>query len=248
MTTPTPTHGDNGGPKVNAEFETIAARISDLYDEARNWADGEPIASAEVAEAVTALFDGLHAAGNEAEALRKAEVRPLDDAKAEVQARFHGLIGDTKQGKGKVLLGKAALQTLLSAWRAAEQKRAQEAADKARREAEAEMAKAEELIRASAGNLEAREVAEEVLAGAKEAGRFAAKQEKAATVGTGLRTVWVADLKDEGLALDWAYTRSPERFRELVVSMAEEAVRLGVRVVPGFDVREERVATTRRAG
>lgn len=247
MTQTESTHGDNGGPKVNPEFEAISARISDLYDEARHWADGEPITTPEMAEAITALFDGLHAAGNEAEALRKSEVKPFDDGKAEVQGRFHPLIGDTKAGKGKVVLGKSALQSLLTAWRAAEQKRAQEAADKARREAEAEMARAEELIRASAGNLEAREEAEEQLVYAKEATRFANRTEKAATVGTGLRTVWVADLKDEGAALDWAYTRSPQRFRELVQSMADEAVRLGARDIPGFEVRDEKVAATRRA-
>lgn len=114
---PTTTHGDNGGPKVNPEFEAISVRISDLYDEAKNFADGEPIATPEMAEAITTLFDGLHAAGNEAEALRKSEVKPFDDGKAEVQLRFHPLIGDTKAGRGKVVLGKAALQSLLTAFR-----------------------------------------------------------------------------------------------------------------------------------
>lgn len=248
QTQPQP-HGDNGGPKVNAEFEAVQQKIHDLYDEAKNFADGEPIATPEMAEAITVLFDGLHAAGNEAEALRKAEVRPLDDAKAEVQLRFHPLIGDTKAGKGKVVLGKAALQSLLTAWRAAEQKRAQEAADAARAEADALRAEAEAAIRSSAGNLEAREAAEEVLSFAKEADKFARRTERQATTGTGLRTVWVAELKDEGLALDWGYTRAPQRFRELVQAMADEAVRGGLRIVPGFEVREEKVATTaRRAG
>src|SRR5690606_2597511 len=100
---------DNGGPKVDPELEAISTRISDLYEEARHWADGEPITSPEIAEAITTLFNGLHAAGNEAEALRKERVKPHDDAKAAVQAAFHPLIGDTSKGKGKVVLGKAAL-------------------------------------------------------------------------------------------------------------------------------------------
>lgn len=244
MTTTTEPHDntDNGGPKVDTEFEAIATRISDLFDEAKNWADGEPITTPEVAEAVTELFNGLHAAGNEAEALRKVRVKPLDDAKAEIQATFHPLIGDTKSGKGKVVLGKSALQTLLTAWRVEQNRIAAAAAQKAREEADVLRAQAEAEIRASSGNLAEREEAEETLALAKEAERFAARREKAATTGTGLRTVWVADLVEEGAALDWAYGRDPAKFRELVQSMADEAVRGGVRVVPGFTVREDKVA------
>ena len=65
---------------------------------------------------------------------------------------------------------------------------------------------------------------------------------KAATTGTGLRTVWIAEVKDAGAALDWAYERDPARFTELVQDMANAAVRAGMRDVPGFLVREEKVA------
>lgn len=233
---------DNGGPKVDPEFEAIQQRVNDLYDEARNFADGEPIASEDMAEAITALFDGLHVAGNEAEALRKAAVKPLDEAKTAIQALYHPLIGDTKSGKGKVIRGKEALQALLTPWRTQVAAEKAAAAQKARDEAEALRKEAEEAIRSSAGNLEARESAEEVLEYAKEADRFARRTEKAATTGLGLRTKWVAVMTDEGEALDWAYTRAPARFAELVQQMADEHVRAGSREVPGFRVEQERKA------
>lgn len=235
-------HGDNGGPKVDTAFEEVAAKINDLYDEARNWADGEPITSAEIADAVTKLFDGLGAAGKEAEALRVAEKKPLDDQIAEIQTKFHPLIGDTKSGKGKVVRGRAALQTLLTAWRVEQQRVAAEAARKAREEADALRAEAEAAIRASSGNLAEREVAEEILDTAKQAEKFARRTNKAATTGTGLRTSWVASLTDEEAALEWAYGRDPGRFKSLVQQMADEAVRSGLREIPGFAVTEEKKA------
>lgn len=237
-----PDHGDNGGPKVDAAFEAIVATIDDLYDEAKNWADGEPIASAEIAEAVTKLFDGLGAAGKEAETLRVAEVKPLDDAKSAIQARFHPLIGDTKSGKGKVVRGRAALQTLLTAWRVEQQRIAALAAAKAREEAEAITAAAEAAIRASAGNLAEREEAEELLDHAKQATRFANRQDKAATTGTGLRTTWAVQVASTSDLLDWAYGRDPVRIIELAKQMADEAVRSGVREIPGCRVVEEKEA------
>lgn len=236
------THGDNGGPKVDPEFEAIQARIEDLYEEAKHWADGEPIQSAEVAEAITTLFDGLGAAGKEAETLRVAEVKPLDDAKTAIQQRFHPLIGDTKAGKGKVIMGRAALQVLLTAWRTEQARLATVAATKAREEAAALAAEAQAAMQASAGNLAEREKAEEVVSFAKQAEKYARSQEKAAVTGTGLRTVWTAELVDEEAALEWAYGRDPGRFRDLVQAMGEEAMRSGLRSVPGFLIVEGKKA------
>lgn len=239
----TPTHGDNGGPKVDPDFEAVQAKINDLYEEAKHWADGEPIANPEHAEAITALFDGLGAAGKEAEALRVAEVKPLDEAKSAIQQRFHPLIGDTKAGKGLVVRGRAALQSLLTAWRVEQQRIAAAAADKARLEADALRAEAEAAIRSSSGNLAEREAAEETLEFAKTAERFARGKEKAATTGTGLRRSWVARMVDEEAALGWAYGRDPLRFIELAKQMADEAVRAGAREIPGFLIVEERKAS-----
>jgi hypothetical protein len=236
--------GANGGPplvepKKPTPFEMAQTEILDLYATAKDFADGEPIASAEMAEVITKLHDALHEAGRAAEALRVAEKKPLDDLIDEIQSRYNPLV---QPKKGRVALGKEALAALLTPWRAkvAAEKAARAAAaaaDAARLQAEATAA-----IRASSGNLEAREKAEEMLETAKEAGKFAKREDKRATTGTGLRTVWIATLTDAEAALNWAYEKDPAAFTALVQSMADAAVRGGARDVPGFTVNETKVA------
>lgn len=233
--------GHNGGPPLDPIIDPTAAfaKIDDLYEEAKNFADGEPITTPEMAEAITALYDGLHAAGREAEDLRVKEKAPLDKAVDAVQSKYNPYV---QPKKGKVALGKDALGVLLTSWRTEQARIARVAADKARADAEALQAEAEAAIRASSGNLAAREEAEQTLQFAKTATRFANRAEKAASTGTGLRTVWTAELVDEEAALEWAYGRDPGRFKALVQQMADEAVRAGARAVAGFVVSEEKRA------
>ena len=228
----------NGGPPIIDPTDAFA-KIDDLYLEAKNWADGEPITTPEMAEAITALYDGLHEAGKEAEALRVKAKRPLDEAVDALQAVYNPYV---QPKKGRVAMGKDALGVLLTAWRTEQARIARIAADKAREEAEALVAEAQAAMAASSGNLAERERAEEVVDFAKQATRFANRAEKAATVGTGLRTVWTAELADEETALEWAYNRDPSRFIALVQQLADEAVRSGLRVVPGFKVLEGKKA------
>lgn len=236
--------GHNGGPVIDdrTPYERIRDEIEDILLECRNFADGEAIDSQPLADAITELHDKLHEAGKRADEARKDEAKPHDDAKAEIQDRYNKLIGNTKSVKGKVVLGKETLQTLLTPWRNKIVAEREAAAKAAREEADRIAREAEAAIRASAGNLEEREKAEELLSEAKKVGRWARREDRAATTGTGLRTIWHADLIDEGQALDWAYGRAPERFKELVQSMADETVRAGMRQVPGFKVWDERVA------
>ncbi|MDX0007804.1 hypothetical protein GOB40_13785 [Sinorhizobium meliloti] len=220
-------------------FDLIRQEIEDLYEEAKNWADGEPIASQEMHDAIERLRESLHDAGKRADALRVEEKRPLDEKIKTIQDAYNPLI---QPKRGKVDLAKSALDALLTPWRT---RIAQEkAAEAARVAAEAEAARvaATEAIRASSGNLAEREAAEELLADAKKLERQAGRANKAATTGTGLRTVWRAELVDEAAGLDWWYGERPDAFRELIQSLADEAVRRGVRKVPGFNVVESKVA------
>jgi len=243
MTEEIPTIGHNNPPEATP-FEIISREIEDLFEEAKNFCDGAAIDSDAMADAITELHDRIHDCGKRAEALRVAEKKPLDDKITEIQARFAPLIADNKSKKGKVVLGKEACQQLLTPWRVAKAAQAAaEAARVAKLAAEAEAA-ARAAMQASAGNLEARIIAEEQVDNAKAWGKAAARADKAATVGLGLRTVWAA-VPVEGEAdkrLDWAYGRDPGRFEELVQQMAAEAVRANVRVIPGFVVEERKVA------
>jgi hypothetical protein len=219
-------------------FTAISQEINDLFDEAKNFADGEPITSPEMHDAVSSLYDMLHEAGKRADTLRVEEKKPLDDAVKAIQDRFNPFI---QPKKGKVDLGKSALGVLLAAWRVRVAKEKEDAARKAREEADRIAAEAQAAIRASAGNLAAREEAEALLKEAKAADRFAKREDRQATTGTGLRSVWKAVLKDAEVALEWGWGRDAARFTALVQDMASEAVRAGARSVPGFEVVEERV-------
>jgi hypothetical protein len=212
--------------------------IADLYDEARHFADGQAIDSEAMHDTVTALRDAIHEAGKAADALRVEAKKPLDEQIAAIQERFNPFI---QPKKGKVDQAKASLGELLAAWRKriADEKAAIAAA--ARLEAERIAKEAQDAIRASAGNLAAREEAEALLVEAKQAEKQARRDDKAAASGLGLRTIWRAELKDEAAALDWAYGRAPEQFRQMVQTMAEGVVRAGMRSVPGFRVFEEKV-------
>lgn len=230
------THPDNPraviGHNQPDPIEVALSAIQDLYDEAKNFADGEPITSPEMHDAIEKLYDGIHDAGRKAEALRVEAKRPHDEAAAAVQAKFNPY-------KKKVDTAKAALSALLTPWRTRLACEKEEAARLARLEADRIAAEATAAIRASAGDLAARERAEELLKEAKVLDRVARKEDRGATQGTGLRTVWKADLVQPGVALDWAWERDAARFTALVQSMADEAVRLGARTVPGFVVRAQ---------
>lgn len=242
------TIGDNGGPPLEEAandnpVDAVFAEINDLFAEAAHWADGEPIADEATAAAITKLYDGLHAAGKRADELRVAEKKPHDDGAAAVQAKFNPFI---QPKKGRVDLGKSALSDLLSVWRAAKAKAAAAEAARIAAEAAAATLAAQEAIRASSGNLAGRVEAEELLAHAAAVTKEAKRADKQATTGTGLRTVWRADLVDVNAALDWWFGERPEEFTALVQRLADSAVAAGVRKVPGFVVREEKVATAGR--
>lgn len=213
--------------------------IADLFDECKNWADGEPITSQEMHDAITELRNQLHEAGKVAEALRVEAKKPHDDAIAVIQERFNPYV---QAKKGKVDMGKKALDDLLAAWRqrvAAE--KAAEAARIAKAAEEARLA-AQAAIQSSSGNLAAREEAEAALADAKRLEKTAKRADKAATTGTGLVTRWVAELVDEEAALDWAFARAKDEFMAIAQRNADEVVRAGARQVPGFAVKETKVA------
>lgn len=233
--------GHNQSPEP--PYVAVFAEIQDLFDEAVHWADGEPIVDQATHDAIEKLRDGLHELGKRADALRVEEKKPLDEQVKEIQDRYNVYI---QPKKGKVDLAKSTLDSLLTPWRTAKAREAAaEAALIAAKAAEATRV-AQEAIRQSAGNLAAREEAEELHADAKKLEKTAARSWKGATTGTGLRTVWTATpLAEDGAEekrLDWAFGRSPERFAELVQQLADEQVRAGVRTIPGFVVKDEKRA------
>lgn len=231
------TMGGNMSP-----FDLIVAEIESLYDEAKNWADGSDIENDEQDAALDTLDKALLKAGQEANKLRAEEKDPLDKQVEAIQAKFHPLIGDTKAGKGKVILARAALAPIRTRYKAKKQAEAQAKADAARKAAEAERLAAQEAMRASSGNLKAREQAEQQVAAAEAAEKIANKATKAATTNTGLRTKWVAEMVDPRAAVAAMWKRDPQAFVDLAQTLAQQAALSGVREIDGFNIKEEKVA------
>ena len=239
-----PIHLTNATP-----FDLIAEHLEGLIDEARNFADGEPVASQGQADAVSALIESLRIAAKDADAERVRENKPHDDAKAAVQAKYAPLIADPKnKSPGKVWKAIDALKAFLQPYLAkldAEKREAErvarEAADKAAKDA------ADAMRAASANDLQAREEAEALIAdaeAAQKAAKAAAGDKAHATGGSramGLRSVWKAELKDAQIAAGFFWKRDPSVFNAFLQKLADEDVRYGKRSIPGFDVTETRV-------
>ena len=224
-------------------FDELQHGIDALYDEAKLWADGTPIENSEQHDAVTIIHDELHALGKKADELRVEEVAPLDTQRKAITAKFHPLIGDTKSGKGKVVLGKATLKSVLAVWRTKQAKIKEEEASRAREEAAAIAEKAQEAIRASAGNLEAREEAETLLSDAKDAEKLAVRFTNNASKNNGLRTSYKAELLDITPAIEYYWKHNPQAFIDLVTGLAQTDVASGLRIIPGFTVHEIKKAS-----
>lgn len=225
--------------KNSTPFDELVEEIQNLYDEARNWADGSPVETQAQCDALDVLDKALFEAGKRLDALRVEEKRPLDEQIDAIQARFNPFI---QPKKGKVDLARGALNPLRAAWKEAERRRKEAIAEQARREADEARQKAEEAIRGSAGNLAAREEAERVLQDAKLAEADAKRTTKAATTGLGLRTEWRADLTDLSAAIKHYWSTDRVAFEELVKGLAAQDIAAGKREIPGFAVTEHKRA------
>lgn len=224
-------------------FEAIKVHIEDLYLEAKNWLDGDPITTDAQAEAVALLLDMIRLAEKAADDARKDENKPFDEGKAAVQAKYAPLIADTKAVRGKTVLASEACKAALAPWRQEQERLRQEAAAEARRVAEEAARVAAEAARsAAADDLAAQEKADAAIRQAEHASKVAAKADKAASTGTGLRSYWSPTLTDGVVAARHYWTVNREACEAFFLSLAKQDVQAGKRTIPGFDVTEERRA------
>lgn len=235
-------------PPEPTPFEMSRQEIDDLYDEAKNWLDGEPVETPAQAESVDKLRNMLREAMKRADERRKDENKPFDDGKAEVQARYAPLIADTKAVRGKAvvaieLCGKALLPYL----RRVEAENAAKA-EAARKEAEEKARIAREAMQASSVvDLEAREQAEALALEAKAAEKAATQAEntKAHLHGgaraTGLRTRTVVTVVDETAFAKHVWTHHRDEMSEFLTGLATRLVNAKFSGLPGVKVDMERV-------
>lgn len=227
------------------QFEDISAVISDLYDEAKLWLDGEPVTTQEQADALNTLQSKIKDAAKTAEDLRKGEVKPLDEAKSEIQERYNPLIGKTKSVTGKTVMATECVKDALRPYLLELDRVQREAAEAAKKEAEAKEIAAREAF-ANRETLEDRENAEALLQEVKQAEAEANKadklkaQAKGEGRATGLRSIWRPTLVDEKAAAAWMWKEHRSELMEFIQGFANSAVRAGKRSIDGFEVIEHK--------
>lgn len=241
----------HNNPPVEIEptpFEMSEVEIGDLYAEAKNWLDGEPVSSQAQADGLSKLMDDLRKAVKLANERRVIEKQPFDDGAAEVQSRYNPLIEDGKTRKGKAILALDMAKKALAPWlqKLEDEKRA--AAEAARKEAEEKARIAQEALRASqVDDLAKREAAEALVREAQAAEAAATKAENSkahATGGTraiGLRSVWRAEMTDGRAAAGHYWRERRAEVDAFFQGLADADVRAGKREIPGFLIQETRV-------
>ena len=235
--------GDNAPP---TPFDAIRDHLDDLLTEAHNWADGTLVDSQAQADEASRLIDDLRKGAKAADDLRVDEKRPLDEAAAEIQARYGVYIADPKnKAPGKVWRAIDALKAAvkpyldrLEAKRRAEAERARLAAEEALRVA-GEAARA-----AQAHDLAAQEAAEELVTAARQADAAAKQIENARPQARGgeramgLRKTFTPVIIDRRACLAHYCATQPETVAAFLLTLAEADVRAGKRQLPGVRVDE----------
>jgi hypothetical protein len=253
--------GGNNPPaeaKAAMQWDAIQAHMDDLLAEARNWADGEAIASQGIADDIGRLRQQLQDAAKLADEARVAEKKPLDDEIQKIQDRYNLYIAPLKNRQpGSVSKAVAALGSLLTVWLNKLEAEKQERERAAREAHEKAQADAIESRRAAigTGDLNAIDAADDLLDAAEQAGKElrAVESEKVQAKGEhraiGLRSRWIAKLRDGegGKALTHYAKTQPDRVKAFLQVLADEDVKAGVRPVngespiPGVEIIEERV-------
>lgn len=230
--------GHNNPPETTP-FEAFSVHIGDLFGEATNFLDGEPIATDAMAEAVSRLMDDLRRAGKDADKARTEEKKPHADAAKEVDAKWKPLIE-------RADLAVSTCKKALAPWLQAQAEEQRIAAEKARQEAEEKARAAAEAARTTTlDDLAGREAAEALVADAKAAEADARRAEKARPQATGgaraatLRTSYRPELLNASEALKHFVRIRPDDMKAALLRLAEIEVRNGAREIPGFNIIAE---------
>ena len=233
--------GHNNPP---SPFDEAEAKILDLYEEAKNWCDGEPINSETQAGKVSELISLLRGAEKEADTLRKAEAKPHDDAKKAIQDKYNPLI---QKDKGKTSLAIELCKQALKPWMEKKLREKEEAGRRAREEAEAEKRKAAEAMRAAqkTADLVLREEAERLAENAKLAEVAAQKiaKEPANVKGAGgksshFRTSYEPEILDASTVSRHYWETNKEALMWKIMELVKADFAMGKRNIPGVKCNE----------
>lgn len=238
--------GHNNPPEPTP-FERVSQTIFDLYDEAKNWCDGEGISTQEQADEVQKLLRFIQAAEKDADAARVEENKPFDEGKAAVQAKYAPLIANTKTAKGKTVLAIEACKKALAPWLLKVDEENRRKAAEARREFEEKQRIAMEAMK-SRQSLEDSERAEALVREAKQAETDArrAGNAKASAKGEGravtLRDKYTPEVTDYTTFARHVWTAHRSDMEDFLKMQADKLIASGVRAgIPGVTIHHERV-------
>lgn len=237
------------GDNAPSPFEQSREEIETLYGEARHWLDGSGVQSQADADGVSKLLDMLRKAVATADERRKAEVKPFDDGKAEVQARYNPLIADSKTVKGKAILAIEMCKQALAPYLLKLDAEKKAAAEAARQEAErAEIAAQAAFANSGIADLERREEAERLAVAAKAAQAAASKAEKdkaqarGGTKAVSLRTYYIPEIEDARAFAAFLWSNRRQELLAAIAPIAKKMVDAGARDIPGVKIIEDRRA------
>jgi hypothetical protein len=228
----------NNPPPVEAHGMTI----EDLFDEAKNFLDGEPVTTDEQATAIGNLLIQLRQARKAADEQRKVEKKPHDDAAKAVQAAWVPLIA-------KCDLASATCDKALVPFQTAKEARQREEAAAARKVAEdARIAALAAHEAANPEDLTQRADAEQLLKDAKradaDANRLERQRPQVVTDGRaiGLRSSFRAEITDQTAFARWAWANRRDECEAFFSELAQREGRRGPVEIPGIIIHTERKA------
>lgn len=224
-------------------FDTFSLHIEELIENAKQFLDGEPIATQGQADEVGKLLDMIRTAKKDADKERAAEKKPHDDAGKAVQAKWMPLLSrcDIATDTAKKALVPW-LEKLEAEQRAEATRLAKEAEERRQAALEAERAAKQATDLESAERVELARKEAEI---AEKAANKADKAKAHATGGSraiGLRSFWVAEITDRRELLAHYMRARPADLEAWLQDQADKDVRAGVRNLPGVAIKEDRRA------
>jgi len=208
--------------------------IQDLYDEAMNWLDGEPLTTKKQHDTLIELIRELRSARTAADEARKEEAKPFDEGKKAIQDKYNPFI---QPKKGMVDRAIATAKQVLEPYLLEQARLKRQNDERLMADAQQAMTEAIDAMRASGGNLEAREESERRFADAQEMTRIATRSVKK-NIAKGATSRWDVIINDRVEAARCCWNLYPNMFDDLLLDMAKEQVRLGKRELPGFTITE----------
>lgn len=212
--------------------EAFAMAINDLFAEAKNFLDGNPIENEAQADALGDILSGMKALLRDSEKSRKEEKQPHLDAGKAVDTKWKEV-----QEPAKLTIAEATKP--LTVWRVKVQAEKDAEAERLREEAKAKELEALEA-RTAATSLEDAEKAEELIKRADIAKKTANKIDRGAT---GLRTSWDAQVLDYGALLKWIKQNRADDLCEFLNTFAHRNIEIAkAGNLPGVEAREVKKA------